>query len=316
MSSTSPDQNPGSGARLVALPPRQPFAERRRLARRRARERVAARTSTGLTEAQRANDPLARGRVGRGGRALRALGAIVGSTGLHAAVVAVGFAVAGLQLGKRDQIRQQVDIQVREQVPPPPPPPPPEPEPEPEPEPVVKKVSRPPPAPEPEPPPPEPAAPPPRVVGLSLDSTSEGGGGPAFAVGNTREGKTAERAVEPSEVPREAPPEVAPAPNQTARRLPTAGVVYGQPKRKNPSAPPYPATLKAQGVEADVTVMVRLDAEGKVENVKVIKESPYPEFNEAARVHALAEEYEPATRDGVPIPYSLSFTYRFRLQEE
>ncbi len=71
-----------------------------------------------------------------------------------------------------------------------------------------------------------------------------------------------------------------------------------------------------QGIEADVTVMVRLRADGTVEEVKVIKEAPYPAFNDAARAHALTETYEPATRDGVPIPYSLSFTYRFRLQEE
>ena len=30
----------------------------------------------------------------------------------------------------------------------------------------------------------------------------------------------------------------------------------------------------------------------------------------------MTEEYEPATRDGVPIPSSLSFTYRFRLEDE
>ena len=120
-----------------------------------------------------------------------------------------------------------------------------------------------------------------------------------------------------AEVPKEAPPEVAPpVANQVASRIPTAGVVYGQPKRKNPSSPPYPDILKAQGIEADVTVMVRLSAAGKVEEVKVIKESTYPEFNEAARAHALTEEYEPATRDGEPIAYSFSFTYRFRLQSE
>ena len=33
-----------------------------------------------------------------------------------------------------------------------------------------------------------------------------------------------------------------------------------------------------------------------------MKGSPYPEFDEAARKHALREEYEPATRNGEPWP--------------
>jgi protein TonB len=87
------------------------------------------------------------------------------------------------------------------------------------------------------------------------------------------------------------------------------------PKRKRPRLPTYPATLKTQGVEADVTVMVSLDETGKVKEVKIITPSPYPEFNEAARTTALKEEFEPALRDGVPVAYTLSYTYRFRIEE-
>jgi periplasmic protein TonB len=306
----------GDRVRLAGSAPRLPFRERRHRARQAARARIAARTARNLSAEQRANDPLARGRLGPGARLLRAVGALAGSTVVHAAVVGLGLVLAGFQVGVRAPQRQSVDIQVREHVPPPPPPPPPEEKP-PEPEPVAKKPARPPPAARPEPPPPDPTpSPPPRVVGLSMESTTEGGGGPAFAVGNTRAGETAERALDPAAVPAQPPPEAAPGPNQVARRIPTAGVAYTQPRRKQPSAPPFPETLKAQGLEADVTVMVRLSAAGKVEEVKIIKASLYPEFNEAARAHALTEAYEPATRDGVPIAYSLSFTYRFRLQEE
>jgi hypothetical protein len=39
-------------------------------------------------------------------------------------------------------------------------------------------------------------------------------------------------------------------------------------------------------------------------------------MNEAARIAALAEEYDPATRDGVPIPYAIPFKYRFRLEDQ
>jgi TonB family protein len=142
-------------------------------------------------------------------------------------------------------------------------------------------------------------------------------------VGNTRFGETADRAV--------APKDVTPHPgldptateargpgrsNQAASRIPVAGVKIELPKRRRPRQPPYPSTLKSQGIEDDVMVLIAIDATGKVTSVKILKPSQYPELNESARVAALGEEYDPATKDGVPIPYSLSFTYRFRLEEE
>ncbi|HET6150199.1 MAG TPA: energy transducer TonB, partial [Polyangia bacterium] len=180
--------------------------------------------------------------------------------------------------------------------------------------PMVKKLAPPPQQPR----APEPKGPPPRVVGISLDSTVEGGGGPAFATGETHQGRTEERAVAPK--PIEAPPAPAPpaptagARNAVASRIPVAGVQYTAPRRKRPHEPAYPETLKAQELEADVNVMVSIDATGKVTRVKVISASPYPEFNQSAEKAAHEEEFEPALRNGVPIPYTLTYTYRFRLE--
>jgi protein TonB len=174
----------------------------------------------------------------------------------------------------------------------------------------------------PEPPPEDPARPkaPPRVVGLDLDSTVVGGDGPTYATGDTRAGRTAERAsaprrAEPAPPPRRPSEPTPPGANKAATRLPTAGAKYVLPKRKRPARPVYPEMLKSQGIEANVTVIVSLDAEGKVTSVKIAKGSEYPEFDEAARQAALAEEFSPATRDGAPIAYTLSFTYRFRLDD-
>jgi TonB family protein len=47
--------------------------------------------------------------------------------------------------------------------------------------------------------------------------------------------------------------------------------------------------------------------------VKILKESPYPEFNEAAKKAAMADEFEPATRNGVPTPTTLKYNVSFRL---
>jgi TonB family protein len=62
-------------------------------------------------------------------------------------------------------------------------------------------------------------------------------------------------------------------------------------------------------------VMVSVGADGKVTAVRVLKGSQYPEFDEAARQHALKEEYEPATLNGAPVATTLSFTYKFRLED-
>lgn len=292
-----------------------PLSERKRAARRAARARVAGRTSAGLSAAQAALDPLARGRRRRSQRLIYALVALLGSAVVHVLALGVGLFGDAAE-GRRELIRQEIAVEVKEPPPPepePPPPPPPEPEPMP-----AKPVVKAPPPTKPEPPPEPESRPPPRVVGLSLDSTTAGGGGPAFAVGNTQTGKTADVAVAPEEVPAEAPPEAAPdpSPNRVARSLPRAGVARTLAKRVRESKPPYPEMLKQQGIEGDVTVYVEIDATGRVVSAKIVRPSPYPEFNEVALPFVRTEQYEPATRDGVPVPSSLSFTIRFRLEEQ
>jgi len=80
--------------------------------------------------------------------------------------------------------------------------------------------------------------------------------------------------------------------------------------------PEFPPTLKAQGVESDVEVLVFIDATGKVTNVKILHESPYPEFNENAKKAALAQEWEPATRNDEPMSSTKKYSYRFRITDE
>jgi protein TonB len=314
MNRSSPKEQASSlrGARA-----RTPLVQRKRAARQAARRLMAARTRVGLTADQRAYDPLQHRRRAPGARGALVALLLLGAAAIHVGVVALGFLIGGREPALRERIEQTVRVEVRE--PPPPPPPPPEekrPEPPP-PEPIVKKTP-PPKAKAPPPPEPETKSPPPRVVGISLDSTTEGGSGPAFATGETRQGQTAERAAAPK--PSEAPAAPAPAPvkpvvkNEVASRIPVAGVSYTPPRRKRPHEPIYPETLKAQEIEADVGVLVSIDAEGKVTKVKVIGAAPYPEFNQAAEKAAHEEEFEPALRDGVAIPYTLSYTYRFRLE--
>jgi protein TonB len=258
----------------------------------------------------------------------KAVGVVFGSAAAHAAIVFLGIAIAALKIGAGDAKHEQVSIEVREHEAPKPEKEPEPPVPEPEPEAPRPKQKAPLPTPKEEKPVEEPEqvpdTPPMRVVGLSLEATVEGSGGPAFAVGQTRMGQTADRATDPDyKAPKTAPvakPEQKvvkkkSTANRVASRIPTARAKTTLPKRKSPRVPSYPSELRAQGIEANVTVMVTLDETGKVTSVKIITPSPHAAFNEAARRAALAEVFEPALRDGVPIPYTLSYTYRFRIED-
>ena len=60
-------------------------------------------------------------------------------------------------------------------------------------------------------------------------------------------------------------------------------------------------------------MFISISTEGAVENARVVKGSSYPEFNDAALVAARAQRFTPASRNGNAVPYSLKYTYRFRL---
>jgi TonB family protein len=246
------------------------------------------------------------------------------SIGLH-----VGFVLMALGVGRlgahKGQEREKLAIEMREHEvkPKEPEPPPKAPEPKREPERVA--VVKAPLAPKIEEPPKEPEKKaPPRIVGLSFESTvGEGNGdGPAFAVGNTRLGETDKVAVKKEDVPKERPAPVhgtekPTTANQAATRIPVKGVTYTEAKYHGGQIKPaYPPTLKAQGVESDVEVLVFIDATGKVTNVKLLHESPYPEFNEEAKKAALAQKWEPAMRNDEPMPSTKKYSYRFRITDE
>jgi TonB family protein len=257
-------------------------------------------------------------------RATLGIAVLVISAGLHVAFVLMAFGVGSLG-AQREKERERLAIEMREREVKPK-----EPEPEklPEPKKEVERVAvvKAPPAPKiEEPPPKEPEKkPPPRIVGLSFESTvGEGDGeGPAFAVGNTRLGETERVAANKDDVPKERPAPVQgtekpTTANQAATRIPSKGVTFTEAKfRGERLKPDYPPTLRAQGVEADVEVLVFIGATGKVPSVKILRESPYPEFNEAAKKAALAQEWEPMTRNGEPMPSTKKYSYRFRLTDD
>lgn len=298
-----------------------PFVEKRDHRRRQAQARALSRVRVPLSLELRQHKQLHR--MPRWLKGLIGGVVLFVSVGLHVAFLITAFGISRLG-AKAVKSREQVAIEVREVKPKEekkPEPKPAEPEP-PKPErtvavrPVIEKAVQP------EPQPREmPKAQPARVVGLSFESTAgEGEGeGPAFAVGNTRMGETAKEAAKPKDVPKKVINEGAtttkPSSNAVATRLPAAGVVRTIPKKKKDVKPDYPPQLKAQGIETDVVVKVSVDEKGKVTAVSIIKESPYPEANEAAKKAAFANEFEPATRDGVPVADTITYRVTFRLED-
>ena len=161
---------------------------------------------------------------------------------------------------------------------------------------------------------PEPAVTPPpapvKVVGLSLESTSEAAQSPTFAVGDTLAETTAGTAA-PRKPPVAAEPPA--GPNRVARGVPRQGSVLTPPRRLREVKPHYPDARRAAGVEADVLLVVSLDAAGRVLSVTVGRGSGDAELDESARAAARQEQFSPALRDGVPVPTTFTFTTHFRL---
>jgi protein TonB len=315
------------------------YSERRARERREARRRLEERVVRPVAPKRVRRDPLRRARRSPLRRAARLVAYALVALGLHAGIVISVTGVGGA-LGSNETPPSVEKVVVRVVDPPPLPAPIEKPEvaaletrvePEaPEPEAVQRVEPRPRPrkrsAPMPADPvdvrEPEPAAQAEskrRVVGLSMESTVTGGSGPAFAVGNTRMGRTGDLAEDPGGVEKLSPSAKGSGsgetgPNRVASSVPGSSVKLVKPKRLSSPALVYPALLKSQGIEGNVAVMIRIAADGNVLSAKVLKSSGYPEFDAAARAAALKERFSPATRGGDPVEYTLKYTYRFRIK--
>jgi TonB family protein len=103
---------------------------------------------------------------------------------------------------------------------------------------------------------------------------------------------------------RPAPPEEAPA----------AAPKVVMPKVTKYVEPTYPEAAKAAGLKPAVDLSLDIDREGKVKRAQVV--APIGNgFDEAAQAAALQLEFEPATRDGKPIPVRILWRYQFDFKE-
>lgn len=311
------------------------FAATRNTKRQATRERIHERVVHPIDTPRLLRDPLDR----HDSRALSALAAIrlaVAAVVIHAGVI-VGFAFVGHLVGEQGTYHPQERLTVKIVETHPPPPPPVVDEPPVESAPIVPEfepVTRPK-KPEVQPKAPtkmqdapelasnqEPTPVPRRIVGLSLESTVEGNG-PSFAIGTSRMGRTETRATDPSRAQRAPTPQPTPAATmepgtsvqRVASHIPTRDTQFEKPKRLKPNRPAFPPALKAQGVQGNVVVRVDIAASGQVTSVTIVSSSGYAAFDEAAKHAAASERFAPALRDGIAVPFTLSYSYRFRIEE-
>ncbi len=308
------------------------WAHARASAREARKRRAAARVVAPIRSAGR--DPLSRRKVGW---ALSVAGAaaVLGAALLaHAFVLGGFYGVTAAFVSDKKPDPRNVPIELTMVTPPEPEPEPEpvaEPEAEPEPKPEPKPRPKPPVKPKPEktaPPPPDPTDAPPeppkdppkkvrRIVGLNLESTAAGGDGPSFGVGNTRMGRSAETAEDPSAakpIPKGSPP---PA-QRKATRAPVAsgGPSIVKPKFAGPRLEPkYPDDYRAQGLEATVTVEIVIGADGRVKRSRIVSGSKHEKFQEAALLVAKKQRWVPAKRDGEPVEFTITIPYRFTLKD-
>lgn len=86
------------------------------------------------------------------------------------------------------------------------------------------------------------------------------------------------------------------------------------PKLVHFESAPYPEEAQKAGLQGDVVLKLSIDAEGTVTQADV--ETPAGHgFDEAAQAAALKFKFEPATRDGKPLPSKILYKYSFTLKE-
>ena len=77
--------------------------------------------------------------------------------------------------------------------------------------------------------------------------------------------------------------------------------------------PEYPALAQRRGVEGFVTLRLRVDERGRVQNAVVVDSQPPDVFDQAALRTVRSYRFSPARRGDEAVPTTLQQTIRFEL---
>ena len=95
----------------------------------------------------------------------------------------------------------------------------------------------------------------------------------------------------------------------------TAAQAVTPPRLRDFVEAPYPPKAAEQGLEADVDLVLEIDAEGRVTGAEVTEPKGHG-FDEAARAAALQFRFDPALRGDRPVPSKILYRYSFHLDEK
>lgn len=123
--------------------------------------------------------------------------------------------------------------------------------------------------------------------------------------------KTPEKVIEKPKEP-VAPPKVA-APSAPAA-APKQARVDAPPKPRRTIRPDYPRRARQRGEEGEVTLEIRVDAEGRVDSVEVVGSSGFADLDEAAVRAARAARFTPARSGDRSVASTARLKLAFRLK--
>ncbi len=109
-----------------------------------------------------------------------------------------------------------------------------------------------------------------------------------------------------------APPAPAPSPPAPVRAPPPGSAEEVSPLVDIP--PEYPRRALAAGIEGQVTLQFTVNADGRVENIRVLSAEPPGVFERAARRAVSRWRFAPRRENGVAVSREVSKTMNFRLE--
>ena len=109
-----------------------------------------------------------------------------------------------------------------------------------------------------------------------------------------------------------APPAPAPSPPAPVSAPPPGSAEEVSPLVDIP--PEYPRRALAAGIEGQVTLQFTVNADGRVENIRVLSAEPPGVFERAARRAVSRWRFAPRRENGVAVSREVSKTMNFRLE--
>jgi len=80
------------------------------------------------------------------------------------------------------------------------------------------------------------------------------------------------------------------------------------------ASPRYPDTARREGLSGTAHVSLVVDETGGIRSVEIARSSGHADLDEAALAAAREWTFEPATRDGKPVPAKIVVPFEFKLQ--